>query len=127
VSDRRLDPVSGDFVDGAAGGFESCDDIENQIAASYCIAAGSWEGDPTLGHRFDELARATNTVENRSRLRDLARAAVQWLFDLGLLERVEISSEEIKPDAVAFQVDYYVPGSEKPRPAGPFLVAVGAG
>lgn len=127
MSDRRLDPATGDFVAASRGAFESCDDIENQIAFSYCIEVGSWEGDPELGHRFAELDGATNTTQNQNRLRDLAAAAVQWLIDLGRLTKVEVRVESYKPDAAAFQVDYYTPGSNSPRKAGPFLVALGAG
>ena len=127
MADRRLDPVTGDFVDGAAGGFEASDDIENQIAFSYSIPVGSWEGDPDLGHRFDELARATDTSANRARLRDLAELAVQWLVDAGSLDHVDVTVETFGPGVDAFQVDYFVPGSSKPRRAGPFFVPVGAG
>ena len=126
MADRRLDPVTGDFVDGDAGGFESCEDIENQIAFSYLVPVGSWEGDPELGHRFGELDSATNTSENRNRLRDLAERAVDWLVKLGRLSRVEVSVESVKPDGAAFQVDYWTPGDKSPRKAGPFLVSVGA-
>lgn len=125
--DRKLDPVTEDFIAASAGGFEQCDVIENQIAFSYLIEYGSWEGDPLLGHRFKELARATNTVENRNRLRDLAKQAVQWLIDLGALASVEITDEVIDKDGVAFEVDYYVPNSKTARKAGPFLIPVGGG
>jgi phage gp46-like protein len=126
VSDRYLDPVTADFVSAAGGGFESSPDIENQIAFSYMIAQGSWEGDPTLGHGFDELAQATDTTANRQRLGDLARAAVKWLVDLGKLSRVDVTVESIGAGQVAFQVDYYTPGSTTPKSAGSFLVPVGA-
>lgn len=125
--DRTLDPVTEDFVDAAAGAFAESDGIANQIAFSYRIEYGSWEGDPTLGHRFKELARVTNTVENRNRLRDLAKAAVQWLVDLGALDSVEVSSEVISADGVAFEIDYYVPNDKTARRAGPFLISVGGG
>lgn len=125
--DRKLDPVTEDFVDAPAGAFVPCDVIENQIAFSYLIPVGSWEGDPLLGHGFNELARAVNTVENQNRLRDLAKQAVQWLLDLGALDSVEISSEVIGTDGVAFEVDYYLPGATTPKKAGPFLIPVGAG
>lgn len=127
MSDRRLDPVTGDFVDAPKGGFESCDDIENMIAFSYSIAVGSWEGDPALGHRFDELARAVDNASNRSRLAELARDAVIWLLTLGLLTRVDVFVESWGDGVVAFEVDYYTPGQDKARRAGPFLVTVGAG
>jgi phage gp46-like protein len=127
VSDRLLDPVTADFVDAPGGGFEPCDDIDNMIAFSYSIPIGSWEGDPQLGHRFDELANATNTVDNRNRLRDLATLAVQWIIDLGLLDSVDVIVEEIgdRGDAVAFEVDRYKPGAQRAKRLGPFLVPVG--
>jgi phage gp46-like protein len=126
MNDRRLDPVTADFVDDEEGGFELCDVIDNKVAFSYSIAAGSWEGDPTLGHRFNELANATDTQANRNRLADLAAQAVQWLIDGGELESVDVTVERLKPGAVAFQVDYYVPNQIQPRRRA-FLVPVGAG
>lgn len=125
--DRRLDPVTEDFVAALNGAFEGCDVIENQIAFSYLIEFGSWEGDPTLGHKFKQLAKATNTAENRNLLRDLAKQAVQWLLDSGALASVEITDEVIGADGVAFEVDYYVPNAKTARKAGPFLIPVGAG
>ena len=126
MSDRRLDPVTADFVDGSAGGFESCDDIENQVAFSLLVPLGSWEGDPLLGHRLGELDRATNTVENRNRLRSIVLDAVAWLVDLGKLARVEVTVESHSATAAAYQLDYYTPGDNSPRKAGPFLVPLGA-
>ena len=125
MADRYLDPVTADFEDAARGAFESSEDIENQIAFSYLVPLGSWEGDTTLGHRFDELARATDTSENRNRLRDLAKDAVKWLMDDGKLTRVDVTVESLGDGKVAFQVDYYTPDSKMPKKAGPFLVAVG--
>lgn len=125
--DRKLDPVTGDFVDGPAGSFMGCDVIENQIAFSYSNPLGSWEGDPTLGHGFNELARATNTVENQNRLKDLAKQAIQWLLDLGVVDSVDVSEEQIGTDGVSFEVDYTQPGVITPKKAGPFLIPVGGG
>lgn len=125
--DRKLDPVTGDFRSAAGGAFERCDVIENQIAFSYKIPVGSWEGDPELGHRFAELDRAVNNIENQNRARDLAKLAVQWLIDLGSIESVEVTVESLGPDGIAFEVDYYLPNAQQPRKAGPFLVPVGGG
>jgi phage gp46-like protein len=131
MSDRKLDEVTGDFRTTAAGGFESCDVVENQIAFSYKIAVGSWEGDPELGHRFNELDRAENSQANRNRLAELARLAVQWLIDLGSIESVEVTVDDSATvtslDHVPFEVDYYLPGAQQPRRAGPFLISVGGG
>jgi len=127
VSDRLLDPVAEDFVAAAGGGFAPSEDVDNMIAFSYLIAQGSWEGDPTLGHGFNELANATDTQENRNRLRDLAAQAVAWIVKLGLLSKVETFAESFGGGRVAFQVDVYKPGQRFPVKAGPFLVSVGAG
>jgi phage gp46-like protein len=131
MSDRRIDPVTGTFVSDGRGGFERCEVIENQIAFSYMIEEGSWEGDAELGHRFRELARAENTATNRLRLADLARQAIQWLIDDGSVESVEVTVDDTaasRPiDQVPFEVDYYLPGAQQPRKAGPFLLPVGAG
>lgn len=127
MSDRRLDPVTGDFVSASGGRFESCPDLDNQVAFSYSIAVGSWEGDPTLGHRFDELANATDTQENRNLLRDLAELAVDWLVTLGKLVKAVATVESWGGGVVAFQVDLYKPGQKFPTKAGPFFVSVGAG
>lgn len=126
-TDRKLDPTAADFVNAPAGAFLTADVIENQIAFSYMIPLGSWEGDPTLGHGFNELARATNTIENQLRLRDLAKQAVQWLIDLGAIDSVDVSEEQIGTDGVAFEVDYTVAGVFTPIKAGTFLVPVGGG
>lgn len=125
--DRKLDEVTGDFRDAAGGAFEGCDVIENQIAFSFLIPLGSWEGDPGLGHRFAELDQAVNSIENRNRARDLGKLAVQWLLDLGALDSVDVTVESIGTEGVAFEVDYYLPDAQKPRKAGPFLVPVGGG
>lgn len=131
MSDRKLDPVTEDFIAAPRGGFLLCDVIENQIAFSYLIEYGSWEGDPTLGHRFKELARAVNTVENRNRLRDLAKQAVQWLLDSGALDSVEVTVDDTTSAAsmglVPWEVDYTLPNAKPSRKAGPFLIPVGGG
>lgn len=127
MADRRLDPVTEDFVDGDGGGFETCDVIENKVAMSFKIPRGSWEGDPSLGHRFAELDRATNTSANRLRLEDLCRDAIKWLTDSGEISDVVVQVDDFGSDKVAFQVDYRIPGAGKNTKAGPFLIPVGAG
>lgn len=131
TEDRKLDPVSADFVSAAGGAYETCDVVENQIAFSLLVPRGSWEGDPELGHGLAELDRAQNTVENRNRLRDIVATALQWLIDLGSIERVDVTVETRSSaagmDGVAWEVDYYTPGAQKPKTVGPFLISVGGG
>lgn len=127
MSDRRIDPTTGDFVSAAKGGFATSDDIENQVAFSFLVERGSWEGDPELGHRFAELAREVDTQANRRRFADLAVDAVRWLIDAGKLDHVDVTVESWGAGIVVFQIDYFTPGTPAPRKAGPFLVATGAG
>jgi len=124
--DRFLDPVTEDFVDDEGGAFFTDDVVLNKLAMSYKIPRGSWEGDPDLGHGFDELSRATDTAQNRLRLKNLAEAAAQWLIDSGELAKVVVTVEQFQPGAVAFEVDAYKPGQKNPITAGPFAVPVGA-
>lgn len=127
--DRKLDPVTGDFVNAAGGEFEQCEWIENAIGFSFMIPVGSWEGDPTLGHEFAELDRAQNTQENRNRLRDLAKKAIKWLVDGGFVETVTVTVEQAATvagmDRVPWQVDYTRPGQKTVQRVGPFLIPVG--
>lgn len=128
MSDRRLDPVTEDFVAASGGAFDSCDVVENKVVMSLKNAQGEWEGDSTLGHRFAELARATNTTANQLRLRDLAVDAVQWLIDSGEITDVTADVDTFSPDSAAFELHYTITGATNgARKAGPFLVPVGAG
>jgi phage gp46-like protein len=123
---RKIDPVTRDFVLASGGKFDRSDVIENKIALSFLEEFGAWEGDAELGHRFAELARATDTAENRLRMKDLGRQALKWLLDSGELERVEVTVETYGGGRVAFQVDAYQAGGRLVR-VGPLLVSVGAG
>lgn len=115
-----------DIQDGPAGGFVEADELANKIIMSYSIEIGSWEGDPTLGHGFAELARAIDTVETRQRLGDLAVAAVQWLLDSGELSSIEVDVMTYAPGIVAFRPRCYQPGSKRPiGGVGLQLVSVG--
>lgn len=128
-TDRLINPTTGDVQDGPAGGFVEYDELANQIIMSYEIELGSWEGDPLLGHRFAELARALDTVETRGRIADFAVEAVQWLLDLGALSRIEVDVVDgsvYGPGIVAFQPRCYAPGAAKPvAGVGLQLVSVG--
>jgi phage gp46-like protein len=127
-SDRLINPETGDVQDAPGGGFVEDDELANQIIFSYSIELGTWEGDRTMGHRFAELARATDTPETQARLKDLAAEPVQWLLDLGLLSRIEVDVMTFGPGIVAFQPRCYAPSAKKPVAGiGLFKVSVGGG
>lgn len=123
--DRKIDPVTGDYVDAAGGKFEEVDVLENQIAVSFLTDLGSWEGDPNLGHRLGELERTTDMDLNRRRLAEYGKAALAWLVEDGSLDSVDVDVESISAGRVAFQVSAYRPGERNPVPLPTFLVPVG--
>lgn len=124
-ADRVIAVQSGDFVRSAKGRFARWSVLENQLALSFSIALGSWEGDPLLGHRFEELARAKDSAATRRRVADLAKQAVQWLIDDGSLTRVDVVVERIDRGRLAFEVDALSAEADSPARFGPYFVAIG--
>lgn len=112
--DRLIDPVTGDVQSAPAGGFVLDEDLANKVVLSYLIPLGSWEGDPTFGHRFNELARAIDTIETRKRVGDFALQAVQWLLASGELAEVDVEVRSYGPGVVAFQALCFKPGEKNP-------------
>lgn len=123
--DRKIDPITLDYVDDGKGGFVEVDVLENQIVLSFSVDAGLWEGDPTFGHRLRELSRAVDSDLNRRRLADLGREALVWLVENGSLSSVECVVESFGFGKVAFQVNAFRAGEESPVPLPSFLVSVG--
>ncbi len=131
--DRQIDPKTMDYVsdtnaNGSNNGkFVEVDVLENQILIAFMVGLKDWEGDSELGNRFGELARATDTIENRQRLKDLAKDALSFLVEDGSLESVDVAVEHFDAGRVAFAVDAYRPGQTTPVVLPTFLVPVGAG
>jgi phage gp46-like protein len=121
--DRKIDPVTLDYVDAVNGKFEEVDVLENQIVVSAMIVLKAWEGDPTLGLR--EMERSTDTDVTRRRLRDLLLEAFQWLVQDGSLASVDAEVQQYANGRVAFQVSAFRPGERSPVPLPSFLVSVG--
>lgn len=123
--DRKIDPVTLDYVDGVNGKFEEVDVLENQIVVSVMVAIKDWEGDPAIGSRLREMERTTDTDVNRRRMRDLLLEALQWLVEDGSLASVDAEVEQYANGRVAFQVSAYRPGERQPVPLPTFLISVG--
>lgn len=121
--DRKIDPITLDYVSDGRGGFVEVDVIENQIAISFVAAFSEWEGDSGLGHRFPK--RETDTPATRLRLRDLAIDALRWLVEDGSLETVDVTVEHYDLGKVAFAVEAYRPGQSTAVELPTFLVSVG--
>jgi phage gp46-like protein len=123
--DRTIDPTTSDYVAAVRGGFLTGDPVDTKVVMAYGTALGSWEGDPFFGHRFEELARAIDTVETRGQVRSFAIEAVQFLVDSGELVSADAIVESFGPGQVAFMAVLVKPGQKSAKKVGPFLVAVG--
>jgi phage gp46-like protein len=123
--DRKIDPVTLDYVDAVNGKFEEVDVLENQIVVSVMVALKAWEGDPELGSRLGEMERTTDTDVNRRRMRDLLNEALAWLVQDGSLASVDAEVAQYANGRVAFQVSAYRPGERDPVSLPNFLVSVG--
>jgi phage gp46-like protein len=121
--DRKIDPVTLDYVDATGGKFEEVDVLENQIVVSAMVVLKAWEGDPTLGLR--EMERSTDSDVTRRRMRDLLLEAFQWLVQDGSLASVDVEVQQYTAGRVAFQVSAFRPGERSPVPLPSFLVSVG--
>lgn len=124
--DRKIDPVTGDFVSAPGGRFAECDPLENILALVFLLDRGAWEGDIELGNRFAELRRATVADGAERRLEDLVRDAVQWLVDEGEIEEIKVTVERYARGMFAFEVDVTPVGRRK-FAVGPFYVPFGVG
>lgn len=123
--DRLMDLTSGDLQDAPRGAFVTGDPLRNKIIFSYAVARGTFEGDPEMGQRFGELARAVNSVATQNRLRDLVVDAVQWLLDSGELASVDVTVEKYDAETLAFAAVHYPADGGKAIEIGPFFVSVG--
>jgi phage gp46-like protein len=121
MSDRKIDPTTGDFVDGPNGTFAAGDVIDNKIFLSNTVELGTWEGAPDIGIRTSVFRRTTDTSENRARAVDIIKQAHQWLVDSGELDRVEVSLTSFDRGIWTYEVDAYEPGNAKPRTFGPYF------
>jgi len=120
---RRINPTSADFGVTTSRRFEPGDPLRNKLFLAYSLPLGTWEGDPLIGHRFGELARAKDDPGARQRLRDLAVEAAGWLVAAGDLDRVEVAVEYFAPGKLALEVDAYPAGGGAAIPVGPFFIA----
>lgn len=73
--------------------FEKADSILNNIYLSLMIRRGSFFQNPDFGARLHLLQRAKNTANTELLAKEYCKEALQWLFDTGKAEKIEVFTE----------------------------------
>lgn len=92
-TDRVIDPVTRDYVEDGAGGWEETRNASTAVYFQVQIEKGNWAGRPGAGSRFHQLARAKSSQRTVAVLSDMAREAMQPLVDAGLISEPTIVVE----------------------------------
>lgn len=99
--DRRIDPITRDYVDDGAGTFETTRTAETAIYHQVRTPLGSWWGDPEAGSRLHELEQAKNPVTSPIVIDDMLSGALARLVDEGRISEPEILVERDVDEVVA--------------------------
>lgn len=92
--DRRIDPVTRDYVDDGAGGYEETTTLETAVIHQVLDEYGRDPGDPLAGSRIHELARGLNGERDRGAARNAVAVALQPLVTAGLARGLRIELEQ---------------------------------
>jgi phage gp46-like protein len=90
VTDRRLDPRTGDYVDDGRGNWEMTDTAATAILHQLRGHKAKWVLDPDVGSRLHELDRAKSTVKTPAVIEDMFRAALAPLVAEGRIDVPEV-------------------------------------
>lgn len=90
--DRKLDPVTGDYVADAAGGWEYVETIESEAMHALKDRRRTWEGAPDDGSELHLLQQANLGERDRLLAKRYAEEALQRLVDAGRASRVRATS-----------------------------------
>lgn len=91
--DRSIDPLTRDYVEDGAGGWETTRDASTAIWHQVQGRLGGWAGDPQAGSRFHTLARAKSSSRTPAVVADIARGALRPLVAAGLISEPDIIVE----------------------------------
>lgn len=81
--DVQIDPVTRDYVDDGAGGFETTDTIATMCFHQLNVHENEWLADPGLGN-VAHLIPPKDNATNQLRRRDAYKRALQVFVDEGL-------------------------------------------
>ncbi len=98
--DRRIDPVTKDYIDDGVGGYENTTTVETAGYHQIQTQIDRWWADPTKGSGVYLVPQMTLSEATIQFLEDTIRAAFQALIDAGLAreQRVEVANSELVVD-----------------------------
>lgn len=91
--DRRLDPVTRDYIDDGAGGYAETRTIEPAVVHQTLDAYGEDPGDPQAGSRVRALLAGSNGPAQIPEARNAVAVGLQPLISAGLARDVAIRVE----------------------------------
>ena len=92
--DRRIDPITRDYVDDGAGGCEETQSLETAVVHQILTEYGGDPGDGYAGSKVHLLARGLNGVPARAGARNAVAVALQPLVSAGLARDLRINIEQ---------------------------------
>jgi phage gp46-like protein len=92
--DRRIDPVTRDYIDDGAGGYLETQSLETAVIHQALDHYGADPGDPLAGSRYHELAQRTNGDVTRGEARNAIGVALQPLISAGLASNLRLVVEQ---------------------------------
>lgn len=91
--DRKLDPVTGDYIDDGAGGWEYVDTIETEVIHAVKDRRNQWDGDPSAGSDIHTLETANLGERDRLLAKRIMEVALQPFVDDGRARNLRVSVE----------------------------------
>lgn len=81
--DRKLDPLTGDYIPDGAGGWEMVDTIESEVMHRLRDRYDSFAGDPSHGSKLHLVTQGNLSNVDRLRAKGYAELALQPIVDGG--------------------------------------------
>jgi phage gp46-like protein len=93
-SDRRIDPVTRDYIDDGAGGYLETLSLETAVVHQVLDEYGADPGDELAGSTIHLLPKRSNGVPTRAEARNAAAVALQPLITAGLARNARVIVEQ---------------------------------
>lgn len=91
--DRKLNPITGDYVQDGAGGYEYTTTIATKVYHQLRTRRGSWWGDPDAGSDLYLVTDRGLSQDSVVFAKNAVRTALQRFVDLGLAKDVAVEAQ----------------------------------
>ncbi len=92
MKDRKLDPITHDYIPDGAGGFETTETIETEMQHQILDRFAMWWGDPSAGSMLYMLAQANLGERDRLLAKRYSEVALQSIVDGGRATNLRVTS-----------------------------------